>query len=133
MDKTYIKHWGIKGQKWGVRRYQNADGSLTPAGKKRYVEVHEDYEKTHSRKSVKEMSNAELKARNNRLQMEKQYSDLTNKAGRGKKAVQTFITTAGTLSAVIAAYGTYKKIANGALDGIGNMIVKSINLSGPWT
>lgn len=31
-----IKHHGIKGQKWGVRRYQNADGSLTAAGKKRY-------------------------------------------------------------------------------------------------
>lgn len=37
-DITYdeIKHHGIKGQKWGVRRYQNADGSLTAAGKKRY-------------------------------------------------------------------------------------------------
>lgn len=32
-DELY--HWGIKGQKWGIRRYQNKDGSLTPAGKKR--------------------------------------------------------------------------------------------------
>lgn len=31
-----LQHHGIKGQKWGVRRYQNEDGSLTPAGKKRY-------------------------------------------------------------------------------------------------
>lgn len=31
-----IYHHGIKGMKWGVRRYQNKDGSLTPAGKKRY-------------------------------------------------------------------------------------------------
>lgn len=30
----YIKHHGIKGQKWGVRRYQNKDGSLINAGKK---------------------------------------------------------------------------------------------------
>lgn len=29
-------HWGIKGMKWGVRRYQNEDGTLTTAGKKRY-------------------------------------------------------------------------------------------------
>ena len=36
MDNTELKHWGIKGQRWGVRRYQNKDGSLTPAGKKRY-------------------------------------------------------------------------------------------------
>lgn len=35
MSDTLI-HYGIPGQKWGVRRYQNEDGSLTPAGKKRY-------------------------------------------------------------------------------------------------
>ena len=31
-----LQHHGIKGMKWGVRRFQNKDGSLTPAGKKRY-------------------------------------------------------------------------------------------------
>lgn len=31
-----LAHHGIKGQRWGVRRYQNADGSLTEAGKKKY-------------------------------------------------------------------------------------------------
>lgn len=31
-----IFHYGVKGQKWGVRRYQNKDGTLTSAGKKRY-------------------------------------------------------------------------------------------------
>lgn len=31
-----LNHHGIKGQKWGRRRYQNQDGSLTPAGKQRY-------------------------------------------------------------------------------------------------
>ena len=31
-----LKHFGILGQKWGVRRYQNEDGSLTEAGKARY-------------------------------------------------------------------------------------------------
>jgi hypothetical protein len=32
-----LYHWGIKGMKWGYRRYQNPDGSLTPAGRKRYT------------------------------------------------------------------------------------------------
>ena len=33
---TYICHSGIKGMKWGVRRYQNEDGTLTAEGKERY-------------------------------------------------------------------------------------------------
>lgn len=36
MENRGLTHSGIKGMKWGVRRYQNKDGSLTPAGKKRY-------------------------------------------------------------------------------------------------
>lgn len=35
---TELYHHGIKGQKWGIRRYQNEDGSLTSAGKDRYNE-----------------------------------------------------------------------------------------------
>ena len=34
-DKMELYHHGVKGQKWGVRRYQNKDGSLTTAGKRR--------------------------------------------------------------------------------------------------
>lgn len=36
MDNNELMHHGVRGMKWGVRRYQNKDGSLTAAGKKRY-------------------------------------------------------------------------------------------------
>lgn len=35
MNEAYLAHYGVKGMKWGVRRYQNKDGTLTAAGKKR--------------------------------------------------------------------------------------------------
>ena len=38
MMGQYLMHFGIKGQKWGVRRFQNEDGTLTEEGKKRYID-----------------------------------------------------------------------------------------------
>jgi hypothetical protein len=42
MSMNELKHYGVKGQRWGVRRYQKKDGSLTPLGKKR---ISKEYEK----------------------------------------------------------------------------------------
>lgn len=132
MENNSLSHWGIKGMKWGRRRYQNNDGSLTPAGKKRYYDSHEDYRRAHDKKSVKQMSDKELRERNNRLQMEKQYADLTRKKGTGKKVIQAFISTAGTITAVAGAYATYKGLADKGIDRIGDWVVNSIDLTKPF-
>ena len=131
MSCNELYHYGIKGMRWGVRRYQNADGSLTNAGKKRYAEtIHEDYAKAHSKKNIRSMSDAELRSRNNRLQMEQQYKSLTTHTSRGKKILNTLIATAGTISAAEAAYKTYKRIGtpivNNAIDKIGDYIMKDL-------
>ena len=44
-----LYHHGIKGQRWGVRRFQNADGTLTNAGKKRYDKLMSKFHKQYSR------------------------------------------------------------------------------------
>ena len=53
-ENNELYHWGVKGMKWGRRRYQNPDGTLTPEGKKRYrkdkAPDHDDYTSTHEKK-----------------------------------------------------------------------------------
>lgn len=38
-ERLYLEHHGIKGMKWGIRRFQNEDGTLTPEGKERYKSI----------------------------------------------------------------------------------------------
>ena len=95
MDNQTLKHYGILGMRWGVRR---SDAQLARSrGSSKRSEPHEDYTKAHSKKSVKSMSNAELRERNNRLQMERQYKDLTKKeTSKGRKFVGKVLGAAAT-------------------------------------
>ena len=101
-DELY--HWGIKGMKWGVRRYQNKDGTLTSEGKKHYSQDHEDYTRVLTKKSVREMSDSELIARINRLQKEQQYERLTASPSKLQKAIKIAGTTATALGTVMTLY-----------------------------
>lgn len=68
-----LYHHGILGQKWGVRRYQNKDGSLTTAGKSRYGRGKEIYEDRHK---IKEKEYQRL------LKTDKEYNKAYNEAMR---------------------------------------------------
>lgn len=57
MDELY--HHGIKGQKWGVRRFENKNGTLTAAGKKRYGEESDLYKNLKSSKADKRAASKE--------------------------------------------------------------------------
>lgn len=88
MDYKHLEHAGVKGMRWGVRRYQNKDGSLTAAGRKRYSD---DYvrAKTLKKKRLSQLSNAELRDLNNRMQLENQYKSLKKqRVSAGRKFVQ---------------------------------------------
>lgn len=77
-------HYGVLGMKWGVRRYQNKDGSLTTKGKKRYSSDASKSDKKEDtkpkKKSISEMSDEELSKAIKRLEIEKRYRDLTKES-----------------------------------------------------
>lgn len=52
-DQRTLMHFGILGQRWGFRRYQNDDGSLTPAGQKRYQKMDDKFIERKSGKIYK--------------------------------------------------------------------------------
>lgn len=61
---TYLVHHGIKGMKWGVRRYQNPDGSLTAAGKKRYLKsLNPDLDNKKAKELSRELHESERRFR----------------------------------------------------------------------
>ena len=88
MDADELYHHGIKGMKWGVRRFQRKDGSLTSAGKKRYLDnpsVTSSKAKMESDRAKQRLANAEynkaynkasyIPTKSNRQALNKAYAD----------------------------------------------------------
>lgn len=121
VDKV-LAHYGILGMKWGVRRPRGKDGRVTGRGvpteqalkktkaaiKKPGAPPHQDHVKADSlkKRGYKALSNDELKALNNRLNLERNYRDLSSSDSlSGLDTVRT-ITAAGTTIAALYALTT---------------------------
>ena len=105
MSSNELTHHGIKGMRWGVRRYQNKDGSLTKAGRKKMAKLDKEYSKltgqnrnrnTESPNTrLSKMSDDEIRSRINRINLERDYLDLINnrdsinKQSEGKSFIKT--------------------------------------------
>ena len=116
--KQYLAHYGIKGQKWGVRRFQLENGTLTEEGKKRYLEA-QSWEKD----DVNNLSNEEIDRRNARMSKENTYkNNLQNRHPVEKEikdsAKKVFVSTA--VGAAAAYVGLKYKNALNKIGGGGS-------------
>ena len=103
MSSNELSHHGIKGMRWGVRRYQNKDGTLTKAGRKKMAKLDKEYSKLTRQKRntespntrLSKMTDDEIRARINRINLERDYLDLINnqdsinKQSKGKSFIKT--------------------------------------------
>ena len=80
MNEYELYHHGIKGMKWGVRRYQNKDGSLTPDGLKRYRKEYDEIKNIQRAKIVNKSGVAAIDNYNNKA-YDKQIGVLMKRIG----------------------------------------------------
>lgn len=131
-SNNYLQHFGVKGMKWGVRRYQNYDGRYTQAGVKRYNKAMDTYEKRKADyKTAKssgmrgdELKLKKAKVKESKRQAKKHYDHLKldKRADQGKilytkgyrirDNVGTKLVKAGSTAAAV----TGMAYANGFID-----------------
>ena len=133
MYSDELMHFGEKGMKWGVRRYQNKDGTRIK-GSSRKSRMSEDARdaKSLKKKKLSQMSNAELRKLNERQQLERTHKQLNkNQVAKGL----AFITSAAAVTnTLVNLYNNSDKLVNigkgvgdKIVDKVGDMVINDIN------
>ena len=127
--RNYLMHHGILGQKWGVRRYQNADGSLTSKGQKRYSRQErkalkkqakiEAYNKRVAQEraldeKIKKMSDKELRDSINRINMERTYKSMVSSKpqNQGREVALNVLKIVGETAAIVTGISGIASVFN---------------------
>lgn len=127
---AYIKHYGVKGMKWGVRK-KYVPHPRKSGGKTNAQRIYENFKKkkdggpsksktasnpTTPKKSVKDMSDDELRSAINRMQMERTYAQLTAKeVSKGKKFVKDVLYNSAKTTATKITTEAMQKLVKKAL------------------
>ena len=91
MNQTVLQHHGILGQKWGVRRYQNPDGSLTNEGKKRLNTQNPVFKESMSSELLREKIPIKKEYLDDETKFFKQLEDKLKTIGSSDEAYNTSV------------------------------------------
>ena len=99
MDNDELRHWGILGMKWGDRRFQNEDGSLTPEGRERYrknksngrTKVNAKQIQKKENSEPKKLSHEKMRRKSEEYRIEADYYKNLNNAINEKKKYDEYL------------------------------------------
>lgn len=121
-EESYLAHYGVKGMKWGVRRYQNYDGSYTQRGVKRFRDAESRYDSAKAKYQTAKTSSAskaEVKTAKQDLKLEKRKMTKAYKrlkqdklADQGKKLYRSGKTVSGNANKAFYTQGAIMVGAN---------------------
>ena len=119
MDNNELKHYGVLGMRWGVRKRRRGSGDSDDSVKAR----------TALRKNINEMSNKELQDANQRMRLEQEHKDLVRKVTVGRKSVDAMKAFTSTVASLAGAHMAATKLSSSyksAVDKVGNRIIKDL-------